>query len=369
MDKEYSLGSYVCELSAAINGRRTAKFVLHEIFADQTQHQNNGISWNEEFTRQAMSTVEGMSFKAEFLDGERDVPFSHGMTGYEDGKPVFQDAVVIGFGKNPKIENVSVNGREIKALTAEAELDGLTYPHFIKWLDEQYKAQRTISGSVEILGREPYQEIVYLNDYKDIGRVPKEYIYGGYAIINVEPADKSAILLELNQKGGICMDKEISDAFTEIGSKLEALNSLEAKTTEINTVKAELATKITECNQLQTSLNEANKKIVELEAQIGDCDKKMKELETQAKKAELNAAIKDFTDADLAPVKDLIDKFNADPKSVEVNAIVQKLKATKYDSLMAEINAKKEAKKDTDVDLMFVSNRRPLDNTDYSDIF
>lgn len=172
------------------------------------------------------------------------------------------------------------------------------------------------------------------------------------------------------------MDKELELAFNEVNSNIKALNTFESKVAELNTLQAtldqkttELNQKVTECNQLQTSLDAANVKIVELETQLADCDQRFKEIAAKCKRDELNAAIKNFSEAELSSVKDLIDKFNADPNSVEINTIVLKLKANKYDTLMTEINSHKDKNKDFDIDLMYLQNRKPLGNTDYSDLF
>ena len=352
----------------AVNGRRQVKFVCLEIHQDVTNHNQNGITWVEEFVRRNIDTAINMSITAALIDGE--IPTDHGFLEIQDRMPIF-NASVIGHTYDAKIEELLVNGRSIKALVGYGLLDQMRFPKLISWIETQIANRNPVSGSIEISSVVPGEPIGYANGYKDLGRQPEIFCFSGFSLITAEPADPSSLLIEMNTKvkEEIKMDKDFENAFDSISSKLEALNSLEAKFAEINTVKGDLATKIAECNQLQTSLDDANKKIADLQAQVGDCDKKMKELEAQTKKAELNAAIKDFSEADLAPVKDLIDKFNADPKSVEINTIVQKLKAAKYDSLMAEINAKRESKKDTDVDLMFVSTRRPLDNSDYTDIF
>ena len=172
------------------------------------------------------------------------------------------------------------------------------------------------------------------------------------------------------------MDKEIEIAFNEVNANIKALNTLEAKTAELNSVKAALEQKtddyekkIAERNQIQVSLDAANIKIGELEAQLSDCDRRFQEIAAKCKRDELNAAIKEFSEADLASVKDLIDKFNADTNSVEVNTIVHELKAKKYDALAAELNELKKKPKDNEIDLMYLQNRKPLGNTDYSCLF
>ena len=57
-----------------ITGRRKIKIVLHEIFPSHDTWQENGISWDEEYTAQNIESVTNMSICVEFLSEERRLP-------------------------------------------------------------------------------------------------------------------------------------------------------------------------------------------------------------------------------------------------------------------------------------------------------
>ncbi len=373
----FSTPPVLCEISSKKkNGRRTAKFVLHEIFDSAENYQDNGISWKKEYTEKNMYSVIGMSLKAEFLDNERNIPFGHGMTGIEDGKPRFKDAVVLGSFKNPKIENVIINEKSILALTAEADIDELTYPNFVKWMEDKFLNNEVITGSVEIFGSEIENPIIYENEYKDKGRVPMDYIYGGYAVISIEPADKSAVVLELNGKideEDLKMDKEFEIAFQNIEGKISEISNLETKIAEITTLNE----KITELNNtieaLKTQVTEKDNSIVELNEKINTLNTKLVEAEKQSIINELNEQIKNFSDEQKECVKEKIAAFNTSPDKSEINSIVNEiymnigknaLESKSNSGPETEINQKE---KDIYGDIMEISKKSDLKN--YSDLF
>ena len=67
-----------------ITGRRKIKIVLHEIFPSHDVWQENGISWDEEYTAQNIESVTNMSICVEFLSEERRLPYGHGLTDIKD---------------------------------------------------------------------------------------------------------------------------------------------------------------------------------------------------------------------------------------------------------------------------------------------
>jgi len=392
MDVTYELSSVpmnICEISSkSINGRRNAKFILHEIFGSPEQYQDNGISWNEEYTRQNMHTVIGMSLKAEFLDSERDMPFGHGLTGSANGKPVFQNAVVVGHTKNPKIEELTLNDVVVKVLTAEAEIDDFTYPNFVKWIEDELSKGNAVTGSVEIASTIPGTPIVYDGGWKEKGRVPKDYIYGGYNIISIKPADNSAVMLELNSaknlkkesKEGFILDEKLLEQFNKLNEKISGvetkvteLNTLAAKNAEINTLKSSVAEKdgkIAELNgeieTLKTAAGEKDGKIAELNGTVTKLNGKFAEAEKKQIIGELNEAIKEFTDNEKECVKEKITAFNEKPDRVEINSIVTAIKvgiADKVKAVMAEQNSKKQDKKPEDIygEVFETNNRKESD--------
>jgi len=385
MDNLYEISSLkapLFELSEkAVNGRRNVRFVLHQIFENSESYQDNGISWQEKYTNQNQDSAVNMSITAALID--REYPTDHGFTEItESGLPVFENASIVGHTTKAAIQQVDINGISTKCLVCDGIIDEMRFPKFVEWLQSQIVIGSKISGSVEISAKTRGKQIEYDGGWKELGRIPSVYDYSGFSIITVQPADQASILLELNanKKGSESMDKEISDALNTLGSKFDTFNetnkkietlntSLEAKTTELNTIQTELSAKISESADFKAELEAANARIKTLETQNSEWEAKYKELQAACKKKELNEAIKDFNEKDLETVKELITAFNADPSSIEINTIVDKLKVNRYDTLMAEINSKKGNPKDTELDLMYYHNFKPFLDTDYSSLF
>ena len=348
--------SPICEISseAKIAGRRPIKVVLHEIFQDDSRWQENGISWSEEFTQKNLHSVVGMSIVAAFLSEDRDVPYDHGMTDIreEDNLPLFEDATMVGHFDHAYIDDVEIGGETKRCLIAEGTLDEMRYPRFVAWLRE-HMAESVVKGSVEIVGRAEYGgHIVYSGGWKETGRIPQVYDYSGYAILSVKPADESAIVMELNQKktnkGEEIVDENtkkelmaaISGAVSESNSKWdEYWARVEAKEAEITQLQADIKQKEAEIAQLRADLEaeqaakalaenglaEANAAKDAAEAGLTEANAKIAEMENSKAKAELNAALADYTDEQKAVAQADIDAFNADPGSIEINAIVGKI--------------------------------------------
>ena len=366
--------SPICEISseAKIAGRRPIKVVLHEIFPNTDRWQENGISWNEEFTGNNLHSVVGMSIVAAFLSEDRDVPYDHGITGVrgDDNLPLFEDATMVGHFDKAYVDDVEISGEIKRCLIAEGTLDEMRYPHFVAWLKE-HMAESVVKGSVEIVGKAEYGgHIVYSGGWKDAGRVPQIYDYSGYAILSVQPADEAAIVMELNQKkinkGEKIVDENtkkelmaaISGAVSESNSKWdEYWARVEAKEAEITQLQADIKQKEADIAQLRADLEaeqaakvlaenglaEANAAKDTAEAGLAEANAKIAEMENSKAKAELNAALADYTDEQKAVAQADIDAFNADPGSVEINAIVGKICAEivrrSREAKVAETNA------------------------------
>ena len=346
--------------SAAVSGRRNAKFVLHEIFPDDTQWQDNGLSWSREYTEQNMHSVEGMSVTVEFADEKKREPFGHGFTGTnaETGVPEFNNAVMVGFTHTPRIETLKVNGRQITALTAEASLDQHRYPLFIDWLFNEINSGNTINGSVEIVGVGEGNQIQYeAGEWTETGRIPTHFTYSGYAILGIRPADSSAITLELNSRTETKLDsvkKRIRKLESgkksqpqEYNSKEKENQNMDEKVLAILTEIKTLVTNGVEINELQVALNESQATVEQLKTLLeqtkadyerihSELDinwRKVKELEeTIAKQeieaaiGELNAALAQFTDEQTKVAQKEIDAFKAEPNTAEINSIVAAIK-------------------------------------------
>lgn len=345
---------YEISNESKIAGRRPIKVVLHEIFPDDTQWQENGISWIERYVQANLHSAIGMSIVAEFLTDDRDVPYGHGMTEIrvQDNLPLFEDATMVGHFDKAYVDDVEIEGVTKRVLIAEGTLDEMRYPKFVAWLRE-HMAEGTIKGSVEIVGKAEHDgHIIYSGGWKEQGRVPQIYDYSGYAILSVKPADEAAIVMELNnktqQKEESDMDEKlknelmavVSGAVSEANSKWdEYWAKVEAKDAEIAQLQADIKAKEAEIAQLradfekaqadqaaaEAGLTEANAAKETAEASLNEANAKIAELEGEAAKAELNAALAPYSEEQQAIAKDEIAAFNENPGSVEINAIVGKI--------------------------------------------
>lgn len=356
-----------------IVGRRPIKVILHEIFPDDTQWQENGISWNEEYVKLNLHSVVGMSLTVEFLTEDRSVPYGHGMTEIrlEDNLPLFEDATMVGHFDKAYIDDVEIDGEVKRVLIAEGTLDEMRYPKFVAWLRE-HMAERTVKGSVEIVGKAEHDgHIVYSGGWKEQGRVPQFYDYSGYAILSVKPADEAAIVMELNNKKSDKEDSDmdekmkndlmavISGAMSETNSKWDQYwAQVNAKEAEITQLQADIKAKEAEIAQLRADfekenaarilaeegLTEANNAKEAAEASLSEANAKIAQLEGETAKAELNAALAPYSEEQRAVAKEEIEAFNANPGSVEINAIVGKICTemvrVSREKQVAETNAK-----------------------------
>lgn len=359
------------------NGRRKFKAILYQIFPDScvdeekevgTQYNRNGITWLREYCEKALPSIKGMSLKCEFLDDERTELCGHGMTDIEDGIAIFENAVVIGTFSEGYIDEVELpNGETITACIGVGEIDSSCYNNLCKKLDEDIANGIYPSGSVEILRTEDNDGIVYKYGYKDLGRIPTEFIHSGYALLGITPSDKTAKLVELNET-----QKEDIDIMNDAEIKAlveQTVTSMMNHTSEINQCKEDCDKQITELNAtIETVTAEKNEAIAnseKIQAALDECikerDEKCKELDqlweemkvlreelgkAKAKErvGELNAAIAAFTDAEKEYAKAEIEAFNADPIASEINSVVNKIwegigKKAKEDAIVAEQNA------------------------------
>ena len=344
------------EVSSKCNiaGRRPIKVILHEIFTDDSQWQENGISWLEPYVEENLHSVIGMSIVAEFLTGDRDIPYGHGMTEVRtrDNLPLFEDATMVGHFDKAYVDSVEIDGVTKRVLVAEGTLDEMRYPKFVAWLREHME-ESTIKGSVEIVGKAEHDgHIIYSGGWKDQGRVPQIYDYSGYAILSIKPADEAAIVMELNnkkqKKEEIEMDEKlknelmavVSGAVSESNSKWdEYWAKVEAKDAEIAQLQTDIKGKEAEIAQLradfekanaaqaaaEAGLTEANAAKEAAEAGLAEANSKIAALENESAIAELNAALAPYTEEQRAIAKEEIDAFNANPGSVEINTIVGKI--------------------------------------------
>lgn len=357
-----------------IVGRRPIKVVLHEVFPNESEFQENGISWKEKFVLANLHSVTGMSIVVEFLSEDRDAPYGHGMTDIrdEDNLPLFEDATMVGHFDRAYVDDVEINGVTKRVLIAEGTLDEMRYPRFVAWLRE-HMAESVVKGSVEIVGKPEHEgHIIYSGGWKEQGRVPQYYDYSGYAILGIKPADEAAIVMELNNKKSDKEDqtmeeklKELMAAVTGISTGISEHNSkwdeywakvdgLQAQITQLNAdiklkeaeiaqVHADYDKEVAAREAAEAGLTEANAAKETAEAKLVEANERIAALEGDAAKAELNAALAPYTEEQRAVAKDEIAAFIENPGSVELNSIVGKICTaivqTARDSATSESNS------------------------------
>ena len=282
------------------DGRRQVKVILHEIYKDKSQHNKNGITWLEEYCKNNIDSVKGISITCEFVNDERTEILGHGETGIEDGVPVLENATMIGVLERGYIDDIKVDGETKRALIGEGYIDAMRYKNFVDVLEEKLHANETIFGSVEIIGlKENGNRIKYLNGYQEIGRIPTEYRYSGFAVLGVMPSDETARLIEINNRKGIDTMEKLEKIFEKFEEKFyktdEYKQELEKKQKENEDLKAQnkfLADKLKENDRLKEELDK---------------------LKSSTLKEQLNAALADFSDKEKEVAKESIEKFSADP--------------------------------------------------------
>lgn len=340
------------------NGRRKFTVVLHEIYPDNvvdveaeqgTVYNVNGITWIREYCENAINSIEDMSLRVEFLDDDRTEISGHGETGIVDGLPIFENAVEIGHFTNGYIKDVTdEDGVTRTLMMADGYIDEMCYKNFVDKLESDIANDAAPYGSVEIYRADGKDAIEYKYGYKANGRIPETFIYSGYALLGVAPADKQARIIELNNqtKEDTCQMNE-AEIVSLVKTTVEEMN---AHIVEINKCKEECEARVAEANnetaaavaekneavansaQIQTALDEAK---AELEAKYAEISTLYEELEALRKElgaakareriGEMNAAIANFSDEERAYAQDEIDAFTADPVTSEINTIVDKI--------------------------------------------
>lgn len=339
------------------DGRRKFKVILYRIYPDScvdetnqvgTMYNANGLTFLREYCEKALDSIKGMSLRCEFADEDRTELMGHGNTGMADGMPVFEDAVVLGTFTNGYIDEVDAEDGRIIACIGEGELDSQCYHNFVEKLEADIAQDIYPSGSVEIMTAPGNDSIKYLYGYKERGRIPTEFVHSGYALLGVEPADRNAKLIELNDKGKEDEDKMNENDIKEIVEK--TVKEVSNHTGELNAIKSECEAKIEAANKerdaaiaekneiaassekIQSALDDAREELKkvknELEAredEIKTLEKSLGEAKAKERLGELNEAIAKFSEEEQAYARAEIEAFNADPVGSEINMVVNKI--------------------------------------------
>lgn len=339
------------------NGRRDFKMVLHEIYPDScikdkigTMFNGNGICWIEQYVLDNMDSVKGMSLTAEFLNKEKTELNSHGLTDQKDGIPIFENAEIIGNFSHSTIEDVEINNETKRCHVGHGEIDEMRYYNFVQELEKRFADGSAPLGSVEIVRQIDQDQIVYQNGKFEQGRIPTHFCYSGFAVLGIEPADKSCVMLELNeQKEEIFHMDEIKKMFSDLCALINENTAAKQTAEELN---AQIAEQNASVAQLQAALEEIKKERQALDEKYNQLWAETELLRQEVAKAkvkervgELNSALVDYTEEEKKYAETEINAFNADPMSVEINSIVDKInieigKATKAAAkVAAEQNA------------------------------
>lgn len=378
-------------------GRVPIKIALLKIHENDKETNKNGLHWKEEYVLNAIDSVKLMPICASFCDETKSTPLDHGLTGEEidnDGvrEPLFENSETVGCFESASIEDVNVNGNDIRALVANGFLYNQRYPNFVKWV-RQNKALGNVDSSIEIMGLETNDnKIVYEeSEPKDEFRTPKEFVFSGTSILSVSPADDNAIVLEVAQKQENKEDKTLDEkelkeliqsTISETNSKneelLEKITELNSTINEKDSVIAEKDEKIVELNatveQVQKALDDLKKEHETYWAERDALEKELGALKAKARIGELNAAIEGFSDEEKKYAESEINSFNEKPLEGNIDAIVDKIyagigqasKKADAEAKVAEQNSAKE-NKDNEVIDIFSEMCSEMQNADVED--
>lgn len=335
-----------------------------------TKYNKNGITFLEEYAKNALDSIKDMSITASFLDEERTLLSGHGMTDIQDGMPIFDQAEVIGHFTEGYIADVEINEETKRCVCGNGYIDEMRYKALVSVIESELENGNTIDGSVEIFKSEGNDNICYKYGWKDKGRIPSEYIHSGYALLGIQPADSSAALLELNSQNNNKEEKEDMEF-----NMNEMKTIIQSTIIELNNKENELNTKISELNQTllekDSVIAEKDDKIVELNATVEQVQRTLDDLrkeqegfweerkaleeelgrlKAQARLAKLNSAIEKFSDEEKKFAEVEINSFNENPMDGDIQAIVSKIyagigeasKKASEEARNSEINSAKE---------------------------
>lgn len=381
------------------NGRRPFSAVLYELQPPEcvvdgvgTKYNKNGITFLEEYAKNALDSIRDMNVRVEFIDEDQTIINGHGETGIEDGLPVFKNASTIGHCTEGYIDDVNINGVIKRCVCAKGFLDEMCYPDFIASLEEDLNNGIDISGSIEIYRTENNDEIVYLNGWREKGRIPTEYIHSGWDIV-ANPADPNSTLLELNNKNKEenNMDFNMDEVKSVIKTTMTELNSKdESHATEIQKLNDQISELNSQIENKDSVIAEKDGQISELNASVEQLTKALADMKSDQetywaernlleaelakakvaeKLAELDGALSEFNEEEKSVAKDDIDKLkediNACKKSDELNNVSSEINSIKSKICMAIVEKQKSDEKEQKK----ISEQNSYGNNNVEDIF
>lgn len=373
------------------NGRRAFTAVLYELQPPEcvvddvgTKYNKNGITFLEEYCAPQLDSIKDMSVTVEFLDDERTQISGHGLTGIEDGMPVFDNATIVGHFTEGYIQDIETDDGTKRVVIGKGYLDEMRYHAFVEQLETDVNNGVSVEGSIEIYKSEGNDGIVYKNGYLDKGRIPIDFVHSGWSMVT-SAADSTSTLIELNEKKQQKEENEIMD----INEVKEAIQStileLNDKTQSYETKIAELNTKIeekdTEIAEKDTKISELNASIEQIQATLDKLNQdyeiywaERSVLESELAKAkvaeklgELDSALGEFNSDEKEIAKEDIEKLKTEINSAEkkedlenvtseINSIKSKIcmnivaQQKKVEKKVSEINSRNS---ETDVEDIF----------------
>ena len=333
----------ILEISKKANraGRVPIKIALLKIHDDAEETNLNGLHWDETYVTNAIETLKMMPICAEFASDDKSIPLDHGLTSIDstENEPLFEDSEVVGAIEKAYVTDAEIDGETKRILCGEGYIYQQRYPNFVKWLSENVANGKVLS-SIEIMGTpENNNLIVYDGEVTKEFRTPKEFLFSGSAILSVEAADDSAVILQMNSLNSKESEDETMDEKTinliceSVKNAVSETNSknaeYEAQITELNNTIAEKDGVISELN---ASVEQIKKAIADMEAERDAWGAERDTLQKQLGEAlaaqrlnEMNSAIEGFTEEQRAFAKDEIEAFKADPMNSEINSITDKI--------------------------------------------
>lgn len=380
------------------NGRRPFKAVLYELQPPEcvvdgigTKYNENGLTFLEEYAKNTLDSIRDMSVRVEFVDEECTIISGHGETGIEDGLPIFENASIIGHCTDGYIDDVVIDGETKRCVCAKGYLDEMCYPGFVSTLEEDLNNGVSVKGSIEIYRTEDNDAIVYLNGWREKGRIPTEYIHSGWDIV-ANPADPSSTLLELNNKNKEekTMDFNMSEIKAEISKTIAELNAKDSahaeEVSKLNEQIAELNSQIEDKNTVisekDATISELNASVEQLKQALADMksdqetywaernilESELAKAKVAEKLAELDNALGEFNEAEKEVAKDDIEKLkeniNACKKSDELNSVSSEINSIKSKICMAIVEKQKAEEKAHDESVELNSRKNHVDIED-----
>lgn len=309
------------------NGRRPFTAILYELQPPEcvvndvgTKYNKNGITFLEEYCAPQLDSIKDMSVTVEFLNEEKTLISGHGLTGIEDGMPVFNDASVIGHFTEGYIDNVDTDDGTKRVVIGKGYLDEMRYYSFVEQLESDLSDGVSIEGSIEIYKAKGNKGIIYKNgNPKETGRIPTSFIHSGWTMVS-NPSDPTSVLIELNEKNNK-EDKETMEFNME-----DIKNTISATISELNDKSQAYETQISELNSVveakDAEIAEKDAKIVELNASV---EKIQATLDQLKKDHETYCAERAILEAELAKAKvaeklgeldNALGEFNEDEKAI-----------------------------------------------------